>query len=198
MNARESEAADSKIPEALYYGLQPGLIVAALAVWFYLPNKDTAFLLVIVGTQLLLEMLESLYPYRLKWRQPKLEKIRNVVLFVVIFLFLSVPVFIVYENLLSEPLKELRASLGFNIWPHDQPILLQIAFAFLVSEFLWYWIHRAEHRWSVVWRLSGHGAHHSFKRLGAINAGLNHPLELFFILLPSAVLRCMFVCAIAV
>lgn len=56
---------------------------------------------------------------------------------------------------------------------------------FLV-ELVWYWIHRAEHRFSVIWRVSGHGAHHSFKHLVAINFAANHPLELFWIAFPPA------------
>ncbi|MCB1685689.1 MAG: hypothetical protein KDI31_14440 [Pseudomonadales bacterium] len=41
--------------------------------------------------------------------------------------------------------------------------------------------------WPLVWRASGHGAHHSFKRPGAINFGANHPLEMFLLVLPSAI-----------
>ena len=63
---------------------------------------------------------------------------------------------------------------------------------FLSSEFIWYWMHRAEHRWQLVWRLSGHGAHHAFKRLGALNFGLNHPFELFLIVLPTALVELTF------
>ncbi len=63
---------------------------------------------------------------------------------------------------------------------------------FFLSEFIWYWIHRAEHRWSPVWRLSGHGAHHAFKRLNAINAGANHPIELFLIVLPAIFVDLLF------
>lgn len=55
-----------------------------------------------------------------------------------------------------------------------------------------YWIHRAEHRWYFVWRVSGHGAHHSFKKLNALNFGLNHPLELFFLAIPAALMEVIF------
>ena len=63
---------------------------------------------------------------------------------------------------------------------------------FFMSEFIWYWFHRAEHRWHLVWRMSGHGAHHSFKRLGALNFGLNHPLEFFLLVLPAALVELTF------
>ena len=70
--------------------------------------------------------------------------------------------------------------MGLDIWPHSWPLIAQVFLVFFSSELIWYWIHRAEHRWHFVWRVSGHGAHHSFKKLNALNFGLNHPLELFF------------------
>ena len=52
----------------------------------------------------------------------------------------------------------------------------------------WYWVHRAEHQWSVVWRFSGHGAHHAFQKLGAS--------ELWF-KPPSGVLLLAYACCLA-
>ena len=43
-----------------------------------------------------------------------------------------------------------------------------------------------------MWRVSGHGAHHAFQKLGALNFGLNHPLEYFFLLLPGVLLELTF------
>jgi sterol desaturase/sphingolipid hydroxylase (fatty acid hydroxylase superfamily) len=81
---------------------------------------------------------------------------------------------------------------GLDIWPHHWPILAQLLMVFFASEFIWYWMHRAEHRWTWVWRLSGHGVHHSFKKLNALNFGLNHPIEYFFIVLPSILVELIF------
>ena len=71
-------------------------------------------------------------------------------------------------------------------------ICFQMFALFFLNELLWYWVHRAEHQWSAVWRASGHGAHHAFQKLGALNFGLNHPLEYFFLLLPGALLELTF------
>ena len=106
--------------------------------------------------------------------------------------FVSGTVSALYHLWLATPLAELRTDLNLDIWPHSWPLVAQLFVMFLMSEFLWYWIHRAEHRWNMVWRVSGHGAHHSFKTLGALNFGLNHPLELFFLLLPSILLELIF------
>ena len=97
-----------------------------------------------------------------------------------------------YEATLNPALSETRVLLGINIWPYEWPILFQVFLAFFLSEFIWYWFHRAEHRWLIIWRVSGHGAHHSFKNLGAINYGANHPLEYFVLLVPSAIVELLF------
>ena len=38
----------------------------------------------------------------------------------------------------------------------------------------------------------GHGANHAFKRLEAINFGLNHPLELLVLVLPAFFVEVLF------
>ena len=102
-----------------------------------------------------------------------------------------------YAEFLAAPLDAWRERNGLNIWPHELPLIVQLFLVFFISEFFWYWIHRLEHRFYFVWRLSGHGAHHSFKRLGALNAGLNHPLELFFLAIPPAIVEFVFGSGIA-
>ena len=104
----------------------------------------------------------------------------------------TVFVIILYVELLATPLANLRTDLGIDVWPHEWPLLAQLFLVFFASEAIWYWFHHAEHRFPIVWRLSGHGAHHSFKRLGAINFGTNHPLEMFVILLPSILVELLF------
>ena len=66
---------------------------------------------------------------------------------------------------------------------------VQIPLAFFLSEFAWYWMHRAEHRFPWVWRSTGHAAHHSFQHLGAIHFSANHPFELGVLLLPMALVE---------
>jgi sterol desaturase/sphingolipid hydroxylase (fatty acid hydroxylase superfamily) len=97
-----------------------------------------------------------------------------------------------YTQVLSPPLEALRENLGIDIWPHHWPLLAQMFALFFLNELLWYGVHRAEHQFSVIWRVSGHGAHHAFQKLGALNFGLNHPLEYFFLLLPGALLELTF------
>ena len=175
----------------IYYGLQPMIIVGVLAYWLTDPGSPLIFPVVIVGVQLLLGVLEYVIPARPDWVQGAAEKLRNLAIVVVITTATAI-VGVWYSEVLAAPLAALRGTLGLDIWPHGAPLLAQLFGVFFLSELIWYWMHRAEHRWSLVWRVSGHGAHHSFKRLGAINFGANHPLELFFIMLPSALVELTF------
>ncbi len=97
-----------------------------------------------------------------------------------------------YETNLTEPLTVLRQQLNMDIWPHHWPVLVQLLMVFFMGEFIWYWLHRAEHRWGWMWRITGHGAHHSFKRLGAINFGANHPFEMLFLVAPAGIVELFF------
>lgn len=181
---------------ALYYGLQPAIIVGVLLYWLYAPSSPLNYPLTILAVHLLLGTLEYLAPARRDWLQPAVEKLRN--LLIVVLMTVGATIIAVwYSEVLAAPLSAFRESVGLDIWPHDAPLLLQVFAVFFLSELVWYWMHRAEHRWTAVWRVSGHGAHHSFKRLGAINFGTNHPLELFFITLPSALVELFFGVGIA-
>jgi len=180
----------------LEYALQPLLVIGVLAVWMTNREIPAVYPLTILGVQLLLGTLEYRLPARTDWVQPAREK---TILVVMVLVLSTATLFVAaeYDEQLREPLAVLRASLHLNIWPHTWPLIIQVFMVFFASEFIWYWFHRAEHRWRLVWRLSGHGAHHSFKRLGAINFGANHPLEIFLLVLPSALVELLFGVGIA-
>ncbi|MEM9621988.1 MAG: sterol desaturase family protein [Pseudomonadota bacterium] len=190
-------AADQPLALAVKYALQPLLVIAALGVWLLDPAYPATFVLVIVGVQVILGSFEHLIPARPGWLIRGWEKIVNIVL-VIVLSSGTVVIADWYNQVMAAPLAELRSSLHLDIWPHHWPLLAQMFMVFFLSEFIWYWVHRAEHRWPLVWRLSGHGAHHSFKRLGALNFGLNHPLELFLLVLPAALVELTFGVGVAV
>lgn len=66
-------------------------------------------------------------------------------------------------------------ALLFNIWPHELPILAQVAIMLLIAEFFRYWMHRAFHRNRRLWKL--HAVHHAAEKLYTVNVGRFHPLE---------------------
>jgi len=58
----------------------------------------------------------------------------------------------------------------------------------LVSTFVMYWFHRAEHRFDWLWRLT-HRLHHSAPRVEMLGAYYTHPLEVLTKVLLGAVIR---------
>jgi sterol desaturase/sphingolipid hydroxylase (fatty acid hydroxylase superfamily) len=70
---------------------------------------------------------------------------------------------------------KLSQSVGFELWPHDWPLILQLVAAMLISQFGEYWVHRLEHTTELLWRL--HATHHSPDRLYFLNAARFHPLD---------------------
>jgi len=187
---------EDPIAKGLHYLLQPVLMIAALTLWWLYAELPWVYPLILIGVQISLGIFEHLYPARTAWRQTAKEKVANIVMVFVLYVLLVI-VGTLYAQYLTGPLGELRALLSLDIWPHSWPLLAQLFLVFFLSEFIWYWMHRAEHRWPLVWRLSGHGSHHSFKRLEAINFGLNHPLEALFLVLPSLLVELLFGVGIA-
>lgn len=181
----------SSMARALYYGLQPALLIGALAVIASGRLTETIVVVWALALQLVLGLLERWRPARTDWLVPARPLAGLVLCFLVLGALIGV-VGEAYRAALAEPLEAMRASIGLDVWPHDWPMAIQALLIFFTSELVWYWLHRAEHRWTLVWRASGHGAHHAFKRLGALNGGLNHPFELLLLVAPSVVLGLVF------
>ena len=181
----------SMLTRVVFWALQPALLLGVLATWIADPENPALFGLTFLGVHLLLGALEYRIPARPHWRHPATEKLVVLGIAVVSFMVGGAASGL-YETYLTAPLDAIRATLHLDLWPHHWPLVPQALLVFFLSEFIWYWIHRAEHRWTPVWRLSGHGAHHSFKKLNAINAGANHPIELFLIVLPAIFVDLLF------
>ena len=181
----------SMLTRVIFWALQPALLLGVLATWIADPENPALFGLTFLGVHLLLGALEYRIPARPHWRHPATEKLVVLGIAVVSFMVGGAASGL-YETYLTAPLDAICATLHLDLWPHHWPLVPQALLVFFLSEFIWYWIHRAEHRWTPVWRLSGHGAHHAFKRLNAINAGANHPIELFLIVLPAIFVDLLF------
>jgi sterol desaturase/sphingolipid hydroxylase (fatty acid hydroxylase superfamily) len=173
------------------FGLQPALLGAALALWAAYRERPELPLFVMLGTQLVLGALEYALPARRDFVQSAREKLANLALFS-LFSVAAGLVTSLYDRGLESPQGFLQDELGLALWPSSLPLAARVLLAFLASELIWYGIHRSEHRFPRIWRASGHGMHHSFQRLNAINFNANHPFEAFFILLPTTALTLVF------
>ena len=62
-----------------------------------------------------------------------------------------------------------------DLWPHEWALGAQAVVMVLAVDFVRYWLHRACHRFTPLWRL--HEVHHSPDILYTLNVGRFHPLE---------------------
>ncbi len=179
---RFAEALKRPIRTLTYWGLQPVLIVMALALPLQGADELTHFVFW-VSILVLLTLLEILIPARPDWQGTLKEKL-------LVFGFVCVAFFAYgfFEGVFSESLfpwlESVRETFGLDIWPSHWPVLVQVLLIFASYEFVNYWYHRGAHQWGWLWKISGHGTHHAFKNLTAINTLANHPFEPVFLMLP--------------
>ena len=169
----------------------PIFLAMAIACWWWMDGDELAVLPALALTLLGASVLERWLPARPDWRQSSGERMRLVGLYLLTFVLLGV-MSQAYGALLQPAFQPLREELGTRIWPDAWPVLVQGLILFFASDFIYYWIHRAIHRSSALWRLSGHGFHHAFHNLHAINVNATHPFEIVFLALPMVLLAAVF------
>lgn len=79
----------------------------------------------------------------------------------------TMPIFWGLEYFGVRPMLPILPDFGF---------LLSAAITFLMYDFFYYWLHRAQHRLPVLWRV--HEVHHSIEKMGA-PTGYHHILQPF-------------------
>jgi len=167
---------------------QPLLLVTALAIWVALGASMEAVSVTIIAMLALFFVLERWQTRRRDWRQSSLEKAALAGAWIVLGVMLG---------LISEGYGQVLYTLPLPpelslVWPWALPWPVQALLLFLVSDFVYYWIHRAIHTWPWLWRASGHGVHHAFHNLHAVNAGVTHPFELLLLALPIVLVGALF------
>jgi sterol desaturase/sphingolipid hydroxylase (fatty acid hydroxylase superfamily) len=76
-------------------------------------------------------------------------------------------------------------------WPSHWPAWSQVVLALVVTEFVWYWLHRLGHETDILWRL--HSVHHSVQRQYWLNGSRDHPIAVVLfalVVVPLLVLGC--------
>lgn len=168
----------------------PLLLAGALALWWMLGQDGIALLATLATMLLLMELLERLVPALPAWRLGIAARLR--LLGVYLFgLAVSAALLATYESFLPAALEPLRTRVGAVLWPQSWPWLLQALVLYFASDLIYYWVHRAIHASALLWRLTGHGFHHGFRNLHALNAGSNHPFELVLVVLPLVLLAAL-------
>jgi sterol desaturase/sphingolipid hydroxylase (fatty acid hydroxylase superfamily) len=168
----------------------PLLLLGAYLLWLAMDRGGEAVLVALVAAFAILMLLEALVPAMPEWKLRLGQRFLLAGLYLLTFILFGVFT-AVYEATLVQPLAAARDALGLA-WPENLPVLVQVLLLFFASDFVYYWIHRAIHRWGWLWRASGHGFHHAFQNLHALNVGTNHPFELVFLALPMVLVATVF------
>ena len=96
-----------------------------------------------------------------------------------IYVVLSIGVRIVFTNTIAREFTRLGQEHLPGWVPvavlANQPVWLQAVIVIVVLDFFFYWMHRAKHRWTWLWRL--HETHHSSRDLDWFSSVRFNPLE---------------------
>jgi sterol desaturase/sphingolipid hydroxylase (fatty acid hydroxylase superfamily) len=169
----------------------PLLLAATVGLWLTLGGSDGALGLAWLGLVAVIATLEHVVPER-PFERPTLRRRTLLVATGIVLASALGALGAVYEGVLRPLLAPVAATGPNAIWPDGLHWSAQAVLLFLLADGLNYWMHRAVHRWPLLWRVSGHGVHHSFHDLNAHHAVLTHPLELFFLAAPMALAAAIF------
>lgn len=173
------------IGKVIYLSLHPALLVATLLLIQFSPDPALTVGIALLGSQLILRLAERQFPAHPTWKQSWSDIGGVVVISIISVVFAGVAEG-VYDLLLGPAFAGFQNWAGV-LWPVAWPLLAQVILAFFLSELIFYWIHRSIHNSDLLWRISGHGCHHSFHNLHAINFLTAHPMEMFFLTIPQLV-----------
>ena len=163
----------SRLLPSLWYPLIFGSAILAFGLLLQQGvNTFVAAYVPIIISGLAILLLEMRFPERADW-QPRLADIKADIAFMA-----------VVQIALPRALAALmvialagwtHARTPSDWWPHQLPLAIQVILIVLIVDFTRYWLHRACHRYILLWRL--HEVHHSPDLLYILNVGRFHPLE---------------------
>lgn len=174
---------DIRPPALLYWGLQPSLLLLVYASGAgYLPVLNTYSALAI--GLVALTLAERTWPARGEWLQDAAEWLQVLAMFAISAVSLLLIEFLV-SLLPIAALTGLHNAVAF-VWRPGWPLWLDVVISFSIMQFLAYWFHRWQHEITILWHMFGHGTHHSYTKLSAMNWNTAHPFEALFLAAPAA------------
>ncbi len=156
----------------------PGVVSLSLFMHLYLLSHGlnfqySTYIPVLFGTGLI-SALEIFQPYRKRWK-PSITDVKNDAIYMLLVQVLLPKLLAYIVGILLLQYFENNQIVLNGLWRYDWPIAVQVVLMMVIAEFFRYWLHRAAHRWSPLWRL--HAVHHAPHGLYWINTGRFHPLE---------------------
>jgi sterol desaturase/sphingolipid hydroxylase (fatty acid hydroxylase superfamily) len=116
---------------------------------------------------------ERVVPYRAEWQARSGDLLDDALFLTLVQLLLPLALTWAMAWLAQGWIAERSAALA--LWPTEWPILAQLALKIVAGDFLRYWLHRAAHTWTPLWRL--HAVHHAPEKLYTTNVFRFHPVE---------------------
>ena len=116
---------------------------------------------------------ERFIPYRSDWQPRSADLLDDALFLMLVQLLLPLALAWTVAWLAQSWIAEHSASLA--LWPNEWPIIVQLAAKIVVGDFFRYWLHRAAHTWTPLWRL--HAVHHAPEKLYTTNVFRFHPAE---------------------
>lgn len=83
-----------------------------------------------------------------------------------------------YDTPIAATFAQLRESIGFSFALEASSVaglFLMALIASFAAEFIYYWLHRLQHRFLLFWRI--HATHHHITKMSIARADRTHPLE---------------------
>jgi len=161
---------------ALPYIWYPAFFAIAIAMFATMLKQGSHLLVAlyipIVLVAIAIVGLELVFPARMDWKPRRSDVVADA-LFMIFIQTLMPRVLVAGLTLAIAAWTHAHSPSPW--WPHQWPLLGQALLMVLAVDFMRYWLHRACHTFTPLWRL--HEVHHSPDILYTLNVGRFHPLE---------------------
>ena len=164
-----------------------GFLVASAAIYDWIDIGVLVPIILLLRIPILL-LLELAFPkrqdWRLSWRDFAID-----MFWVFSVLLIWVPLFdSYYDTPISDAFTWLREASAFPITLRAESmvgLVVVAVVAMIVKEFIYYWIHRLQHRYMFMWRM--HATHHHITKMSTARADRTHPLEFLLLNIGSVI-----------
>ncbi len=160
------------LPYLWYPLLFAGAIAAFAAMLAAGMTLVLATYLPILAAALAIVALELWLPERIEWRPRRSDVAADAAFMAFVQILLARILAALAVFAIADWMHEHAPS---SWWPHDWPLGIQMVAMLLAVDFMRYWVHRACHTYTPLWRL--HEVHHSPDILYTLNVGRFHPFE---------------------
>jgi sterol desaturase/sphingolipid hydroxylase (fatty acid hydroxylase superfamily) len=160
------------LPYLWYPLLFAGAIVAFAAMLAAGVTLVVATYLPTLVAGLAIVALELRFPERLEWRPRRADVAADAAFMALVQILLQRVLLVLAVFAIATWMHEHAPS---PWWPHGWTLGAQMVAMLLAVDFMRYWVHRACHTYTPLWRL--HEVHHSPDILYTLNVGRFHPLE---------------------